>query len=421
MKIFYKSKEGKTKIFGNKFIRDNKDRLKMIFNNKIIPLNDEIIFDGNAIGDGTSQAESSANNYLKLMNLLVTSSGVAKANNVLPVSNGFFTSLVDLKENGTTGAKQIADIINRGAYRDSANSGETSRKYRVLEIEPCYPVDLDIAESHTGGEQSETGPVTTKYDYSKTGIKGGYYTVPDQVLYGVSSDEIESGTEYYAFELSKAKIAHVTGIPVDQIQIDYVSANELISDKPVISESYDLVYIGGDATALIPYTAVNYWGDTGFTFKDDSNWNNIINGGMTAFDMYQHTGNFVTYNWSYYKVDSETNSVTTNGYDISTIKLQELKDYIDAGLPILIDQEVTDAFEESYKVRKNRLQQLALHNIDPDSNMYKFLNMHIRKRVRQQVLLLMLDGLQSIHRQHLMILRRNHCLRKRRLLLLMAL
>mgnify|MGYP002626503920 CR=1 FL=1 len=44
MKIFYKPQEGKTKIFGEKFVKNNKDRLKMVYNNKILPLNNEILF-----------------------------------------------------------------------------------------------------------------------------------------------------------------------------------------------------------------------------------------------------------------------------------------------------------------------------------------------------------------------------------------
>ena len=330
-----------------------------------------ILFDERAIGGSTtSEAESSANNYLKLMNLLVTSTGVSRYGNVLAVSNGFFESLDSLGANGNAGAKKVADIINRGNYRDASKNGGASRKYRVLEIEPCYPIDLDLAKSNT----------TTTTKYAQAGISGGYYTVPDQVLYGVSKDEIDDKSEYYAFELSLAKVAHATGLSADQIQIDYVSVNELISDKPVLSENYDLIYIGGDASALLPATAVNYAG-TDFTWQNDRLAKALK--GMTSYDMYTHTGMFCDYEtmWNFYRVSGGTNSVTTNGYDINTIKLQELKDYVDAGLPILIDKEVTDAFEESYafdpnnskSTDKNRLKQLALHDIDPDCNMYKFL------------------------------------------------
>lgn len=329
-----------------------------------------MIFDETAIGSGTSEAESSANNYLKLMNLLVTSTGVSRYSNVLAVANGFFGNLDSLGADGKAGAKQVADIINRGVYRNAGKDGGASRKYRVLEIEPCYPIDLDRAKANT----------TTTTKYGQAGITGGYYTVPDQVMYGVSEDEIDDKSEYYAFELSLAKVAHFTGLSADQIQIDYVSVNELISDKPVLSENYDLIYIGGDASALLPATAVNYAG-TDFTWQTDILAKALSS--MTSYDMYTHTGMFCNYEtmWNFYRVSGGTNSVTTNGYDINTIKLQELKDYVDAGLPIIIDREVTEAFENSYQydpnntksTDKNRLKQLGLHDIDPDCNMYKFL------------------------------------------------
>lgn len=331
-----------------------------------------MIFDERAIsGSTTSAAEQGTSNYLKLMSILVTNAGVSRYGNVLAVSNGFFGNLDSLGASGTAGAKQVADIINRGNYRDANKNGGTSRKYRVLEIEPCYPIDLDLAKKQTTNQ-------TTKF--GQAGITGRYYTIPDQVLYGVSKDEIDDNTEYYAFELSLAKVAHFTGLSADQIQIDYMSVNQLISSKPVLSENYDLVYIGGDASALIPACAINYEG-TDFNFQTDKIEQALK--GITAFDMYTHTGMALNYidEWNFYRVNGYKNSVSTNGYDINTIKLKELEDYIDAGLPIIIDREVTEAFEESYQydpnnndsTKKNRLKQLNLTEIDPDCNMYKFL------------------------------------------------
>ncbi|MGN0438786.1 MAG: DUF5057 domain-containing protein, partial [Lachnospiraceae bacterium] len=52
-------------------------------------------------------------------------------------------------------------------------------------------------------------------------------------------------------------------------------------------------------------------------------------------------------------------------------KMQELKDYVDAGLPVLIDSQVAKAYDTSSS--KSRLEQLKLHDLDPDSYMYQFL------------------------------------------------
>lgn len=333
-----------------------------------------IFYDSSLATTEVGNVDGNSNNYLKLLRLLVSEKGVELTSNVLAINYGFFTSLNEQEEDGVEGAKAIADLINGSVYRNSGTSGEGARKYRVLEIQPCYPVDLELAES--------AGRTKTTTLLSQSGISGGYYTRPDQVLYGVTKDEIEEGTEYYAFEISRAKIAAATGKPYDQIEVHSISSSELISNKTVILEQYDLVYIGGDASALLPYSIVNYKGTSGYTYGDDSNYDNLIHG-FTAFDMYSHTGNFVNYAdvLSMDRVGTGTNSVETSGNDLTTIKRDELKDYVDAGLPIIIDMTVAKAFEASYAFDKNnkeaknpnRLEQLKLHDIDPDSNMYQAL------------------------------------------------
>lgn len=315
------------------------------------------------------------NNYLKLMNLLVTSNGTSKYSNVLAIKYGYFTSLNNAGEDGLAGAKAIADIINTAEYRDSATTGEAGKKYKVLEIQPCYPIDEEIAQSNE----------TTTTKYTQPGAKGGYYTIPDQVLYGVTKDEIEEGMEYYAFEMSKAKISHATGIPYNQIQIDQMSVNQLISTKDVVLENYDLVYIGGDTSALVTHEYVNFSGTSGWVWGGDQN---TALKNLTCFDMYTHTGSLVDYAFSYGSVAGGTNSVEFSGHDLTTIKRDELIDYVDSGLPIIIDKEVTDAFSASYKFdpnnknaeEKNRLKQLALMDIDPDCNMYQFLTYAYEQR-----------------------------------------
>lgn len=329
-----------------------------------------ILYDAGLVSTSTGSVSGSANNYLKLMQMLISEKGVELKTNVLAINYGYFTSLNEQGADGIDGAKAIADLINGTIYRDSDKTGANGKKYRVLEIQPCYPVDLEVAASKSG---------TTKYAQdSRSGIKGAYYTRPNEVLSGVTKDEIEDGTEYYAFELSKAKIAHATGIAYNQIEVVQMSANELISSKDVISEEYDLVYVGGDASALLPYNAINYTsGDYGGMIGDINRYVKAF----TAFDMYTHTGHFVNYQLEYNKVTGGTNSVTFNGNDLTTIKRDELMDYVDSGLPIIIDQKVAAAFERSYQYDKDnenatspsRLEQLKLHDIDPDCNMYQFL------------------------------------------------
>ena len=327
-----------------------------------------ILYDSRLISTSTGTISGTANNYLKLLQLYVSDKGVEQRKNVLAITYGYFASLVEQGAGGIAGAEPIADLLNGSEYRDSSTSGAGGRKYRVLEIQPCYPVDLDLAKT-----------LPTRGKYAGAGFTGGYYIYPDQVLYGVTKDEIEADVEYYAFEISKAKIAHATGVPYDQIEIEAMSTNELISSKEVVLENYDFVYIGGDASALVPYMQVNYSGG-------DWNWQNDIvprvTAAFTAFDMYTHTGSFVDYDsaMTYNRVGgaNASNFVEFNGNDLTVTKRDQLKDYVDSGLPIIIDKLVTDAFEKSYTAG-NRLKQLELHDIDPDSNMYQFLEYTYKK------------------------------------------
>lgn len=326
-----------------------------------------ILYAADLVSASNGTISVQTNNYLKLLQLYVSEKGVEQRSNVLAVSPGYFASLNEQKEAGVEGAKPVADLLNGSDYRGSSTSGAASEKYRVLEIQPCYPIDLELAK-----EQSKT----SCYD----SIAGGYYTKPDQVLTGVTKDEIEEGTEYYAFEMSRAKVAYATGIPYDQIEVVQMSTNELITSKDVIAENYDMVYIGGNASALVPSSLYRYSGVG--KGNVDGNLVTTWTTSFTGFDMYTHTGYLADYQLAYNKVAGGTNSVTYNGNDLTVTKREELKAFVDAGLPIIIDKRVADAFKATYdydannkysKVEPSRLVQLGKHDIDPDCNMYKFL------------------------------------------------
>lgn len=325
------------------------------------------------------------NNYLKLMELLVSNTGVARYGHVLAISYGYFTSLKNAGASGKEGAKAIADIINSGDYRGSGSSGANGKVFRVLELQPCYPIDMDMALANKNGGGSQ-------YKY---GITGNYYVHPSQVMSGVTKDEIEADVEYYDFDLSRAKIAYATGLNYNQVRVDQMSTTEYMSKKDITLETYDLIYIGGNTSALIPGENKMLLGDT-LNPSDTKRALEVL----TSFDMFTHTGQLVTlrtgvtYNDTIKQKVKNTPGQSTddapgtiyinnvkkptvveyNGNDISNIKYQELADYVKKGMPIIIEKQVADAFEESKKVEDNRLKQLALRQIDPDSWMYKALD-----------------------------------------------
>ncbi len=334
-----------------------------------------ILYDGRIIGNTSGEVvDSGANNYLKLMDMLISNKGVARYPHVLAITSGFFTSLNEQQAEGIAGAKTVADILNGGDYRGSGSRGSNGKKFRVLELQPCYPIDLELAQTKPAMTSSK---VQSVYE-----MGGNYYEQPSEVLSGVTKDEVEEGTEYYAFELSKAKIAYATGLKMTQIQIDQMSTDELITRKDKLIETYDLIYVGGNSSALTPHIFADFFrNQTKASLKDALKV-------CTYFDMYTHTGisvplrvaasnnkQVVTNSIPYGNVDNESMStfVELNGNDITKRKLDEFIAYMNAGMPIIFESRVTEAFEK-VKNETNRLKQLEMNDIDPDSFMYDLLD-----------------------------------------------
>lgn len=339
-----------------------------------------IIFDGTNVIE--KKNDEGGNNYLKL---LESASG-SNSSRMLVVDNGFFDGAARKKD----GAKKIADLINGTNYRDSDNSGRNGKKFRVLEIQPCYPIDLARAEKKT-----DMGDVRTN-----KGLKGNYYTDPEQDRknMGKTVDEVGEKDEYYAFELSVAKIAAATGLKSSQIEVDSMSTDEFISTKDVVLDTYDLVYIGGNASSLLPlYLMQDYKGSQGMNLSERTLFNEHVY--VPTFAMYAHTGyaymlstigsydtaaytdvrspNKATSSIPFGQLENKKTSTVTNGNDLTYVKYQELVNYIDAGMPIIFSDDISEAFEKIYD--KSRLIQLSTHDIDPDSNIYKLLDYAYKK------------------------------------------
>ena len=321
---------------------------------------------------GSSGATSS--NFKKYLEYVFTNDGTGKYANVLKTEYGYFNAMTQEK------ADDIARIINNGVYRTYGGSGaKAGRKYTVLELQPCYPIDTDLAATLNGNNENQK-------------IAGNYYTVPQDVLSGVTKDEIPAGTEYYDFDLSKAKIAHATGIPYSQIELVQMSTEEFIGSKDVSAEKYDLIYIGGNTTAL-KQPAYNL-----FTTNAGANPQTLIQAITAGYGMYTHTGMLVTIksgdpggtggtnyaygnlyqtggSYGYGGVPTGTlvdTAATLNGNDLTKLKLDDLKEYIDAGYPIVFSSEVWNAYD---KIKdQSKLQQYTNRLIDPDSYMYQLLS-----------------------------------------------
>ena len=262
-------------------------------------------------------------------------------------------------------------LINNSVYRWASGSS-INDKFMVLEIEPCYPIET----WYTGSSYSPKS-FTTSYD---------------------SKEELPIGSSLktYNFHMTRAKVAEALGIDYSQVQVDQVSTNQLISMDTELLADYDCIYIGGDTTAL---DNEDWWAaneiarETGYS------------GSLNLYQMYTHTGSwyYVSYNKATANADGflsytassplptwenmgdllslgQTNSASLfyhtnsgvanycdsigvyNGNDITYLVYDMLREYVNAGMPVVIEKDVLSASGS------------ISSEIDPDSYMYQFLD-----------------------------------------------
>ena len=82
--------------------------------------------------------------------------------------------------------------------------------------------------------------------------------------------------------------------------------------------------------------------------------------GLTYYRMYRHNGDTYSYNNGFTGYQADTIGVQL-GNDFTDDKVKELKEYVAAGMPVVIGDDVTSAYENGT-------------DIDPDSNVYDFLD-----------------------------------------------
>lgn len=324
---------------------------------------------------------TNSSNYLELYYMVATSSNMSRYQNVMITDREQFSIITS--SNSAATAKVIADLINASSYRGMGGPTSTSNMFTVLEIQPCYPIDEALAE-----EIGKTNPRTAENQYANVYGSANYYTVPDQVVDNRTKEELEEGTEYYAWELSKAKIADITGLSVDQINLVHMSSEELASNKESILGTYDLVYVGGNNSALKDadeYVGLIRFARAGGTYKSNGITDPSMLAKLPVYTTYSHSGDFVNASVATYggvvsdaqhaasrvviNGEAKSNSVAVlNGNDITYNNLKDLLDYASAGMPIVFSKDASGAY---YDAKNNGYIQ---NSLDPDSNMFKFMD-----------------------------------------------
>lgn len=328
---------------------------------------------GSDMGTGTAQdngtlsdKDKRESNYMKLVLMVATTDYIAKYENIMVTNRNDFSIITTTTSANT--AKVIADLINASKYRGIGGSSSSSSMFTVLELQPCYPVDTALAQSLPNGKSKR--------------YTGNYYSDPSSMIDGKTKEQLPEGTEYYAWELSKAKLSDALGISYDKINLVQMSTEEFAGDKTEILGTYDMIYIGGNTSALkdnAEYFKELQSQDLKQNFNQSQLSSAVLK--MPIYCMYTHNGDLVNVtaarnqNLSGGKLTAQVskngtlqNSFTyLNGNDITYNRYLALKDYIDKGMPVIISEKLTTAYNAAKDF--GYLQ----NSIDPDSNMYKVL------------------------------------------------
>ena len=301
----------------------------------------------------------------------------------------------------------IVYIINKGAYRPSGSGTDSTNLFTVLEIQPSYPVDMNLARKlkelniyTLGGSQGEGSNTWGNVDINNYSYFMDTLNVTSDSLDEISYDGTTSVSamknidgsytnaglailnrktgvkDYYAWELSPAKVLHAIkqtnefkDYTLDKIQVVHMSSTEFQSSRASLLDNYDLIYIGGNNSGIkdLDYFRANPNG------KDSSGSSNIGAKNATYYNMYYHNGDLFEYPATTYVGYVPNGYGILAGNDLTYDKYDELKKYVEAGMPVVISFPLTYAYDNMASDRSSG-KEYQQHLIDPDSNMTKFLD-----------------------------------------------
>ena len=336
---------------------------------------------------GSGSYEFPATNFMDVYNQIVGKKDKPKYGSVLVCSKTMMDAYTSTNADRNT-VQPIVDIINNGAYRTSGGTdGESTNKFTVLEIQPAAPIDLNLFSQMKGFYKNS----------HETGIMPGYMTdagsyyfspfhwqdmnkTTDEISYngtksvslmknadgsfndtaGISTTNADF-LDYYAWELSDAKVLHIINqVPafseykISDVKVVHMSAEEFQSSRVSLLDNYDLIYIGGNNSAI----------------KDPERFfARTVATNATYYTMYYHNGDLYNYPANIYG-SGEGEVGVMMGNDFTYDKLQELYEFVDSGMPVVFSSSVSEAYEEMAASNTP----YKLHKIDPDSNMRKFID-----------------------------------------------
>lgn len=340
-----------------------------------------IIYDtrmGTSTDTGDEDVDAEETNYAELFYMVANEDEIERYPNIMVTDKEEFDIITS--SNSAATCKVIADLINASSWRGIGGPGQSSNTFTVLEIQPCYPINEDIANA-----------------------KNTYYSKPSEMVnnmtaeeLGVDGTDLANATEFYDWEVSPAKIAEALNMDVSNITVKHVSTEELKSSKQTFLGNYDLIYIGGNTSAFKDVYEQRSITQIGKNASYDLNISGTVSDlrYLPTYRMYTHNGDVVnidfklvgTSGWKPRTGDKKNivgnavvngTSVETftmaNGNDISYNNLIALQDYVKAGMPVIVSEDVATVYDMIQTDIANGGNAYLQNSIDPDSNMYKLL------------------------------------------------
>lgn len=336
--------------------------------------------------DPDDPGDTQETNFKELFYMVATVKEKPKTENVMVTTRSKLSII--LESNSAETCKVIADIINKSQFRTIGGRNSSSDKFTVLEIQPCYPIDLELANKI--GQTTPRSKTSDKATILDVFGNDNYYIDPANIENNKTKEEIEGDTEYYAWELSPAKVVDAIDSlhSVDEVNVVHMSTEELAGSKTELLGTYDMIYIGGNFSALKDagqfqsLIGISGWGKA-------LAYHNIQNINMLpVYTMYSHGGDFVpvgvmesaagesggsvkggeALSTVYINGQKKTTFQVLNGNDITYNKRVELEKYIDAGMPVIVNSQLADGYQAKFDFGYKQ------NSIDPDSNMCKVLD-----------------------------------------------
>ena len=270
-------------------------------------------------------------------------------------NENFYLEVAGKKDNiesRVTMATAIRHIINFGDRRNV-----TKTTLRVLDLEP-----YDFEKYYNGTLTSAYNDIYYKEFSSNLTVRS---IVTDSICL---TKDGKLDKEQWIIDNLAPQFAENR----DDLDVTIMGTKEFVGKIEDINENYDLIYLGMDTSIM--NTRISRSGKKN-SYKYDKTDETVYNDPNMKGLVYTHVGDEVQVKSG--KISGSDNRYINgvfrlSGNDITSDKLRELTEFIEAGYAVIISDEMVTVNGDTYEVNKTK--------VDEASNMYKLLSGVILKR-----------------------------------------